>query len=89
MRDRRVYKYKLEITDQQFVKLPEDAEILSVNAQGMDLVLYALVDFPIGQAISRVVRIAGTGHPIIGNVGQYVGTAMMREGQLVWHVFID
>lgn len=39
-----VYKYELEITDEQTIRLPLNAELLTVQMQGDKCCLWALVD---------------------------------------------
>jgi len=38
-----IWKYQLEVTDNQIVKMPKDAEILSVQTQNEEVCLWALV----------------------------------------------
>lgn len=51
---RTIWKFRLEITDEQMVDLPLGAEVLSVGMQGQDLHVWALVnpDYPAAQALS-------------------------------------
>lgn len=81
-----IYKYPLEITDYQDVTMPEGAQILCVKLQKGTLCLWALVD-PTEKLILRKIRIAGTGHPIQGNNIVYIGTFLMNNDSLVFHVF--
>jgi hypothetical protein len=80
-----IWKYPLRITDEQILKVPENASALHVGAQDDDLCLWVLLD-PEAPLISRTVRIYGTGHPLDGDLAQFhVGTAQVGYG--VWHVF--
>ena len=86
-----IYKYPLDITDVQHVAIPETARMLTVQAQGDQVCLWALVDAD-SPPKARTVRVYGTGHPIedaIARGAYYAGTAQTCGGQLVWHVFID
>lgn len=79
-----IWKYELTITDAQFIDMPADAEILSVQMQGDTLCLWALVQ-PIAELRGRVIYVVGTGNPFpIGRV-KHLGT--VQQGMFVWHVF--
>ncbi len=81
-----IYKYPLEITDIQSIKLPEGYEILSVQFQWDQLCLWALVN-PSANPILTTIEIIGTGHLMSQAHRQFLGTAQQFGGQLVWHVF--
>lgn len=84
--DWRVFKYPLIIADSQFVAMPEMGEILSVQFQGEQLVMWAAVctDRP---TIKQKIVIAGTGHPTDLRGLRFIGTAQDPTAPLVWHVF--
>ena len=83
----KIFKYELEITDRQTIKLPGAWHIRSVANQNGKLCLWAEVE-P-GKAEEDVhILIVGTGNPystdrIIG----FVGTVVIDP--FVWHVFIE
>lgn len=83
-----VWKYPLEITDEQTIKLPAAAVTLFVGLQRGSLCLWALVD-PDNELTERKFRIAGTGHPIDYHHHdlEFIGTVLMHGDTLVWHVF--
>lgn len=88
-----IFKYPLEITDFQTVKMPFSAEILSVKEQNGTLCLWALVDPDIGFEMDYKIHIIGTGAPIDSAVVKsfygglyFIDTVVMSYG-LVWHVF--
>lgn len=89
---RTIYKYSFNLEDLTAVELPEGAQVLSVQHQeGSDyrqLQLWAIVDpsRPM-RTVHLVVR--GTGHPMQGNEGDYLGTVQLLAGRLVFHVFTD
>lgn len=83
---RRIFKYPLQITDIQYVMMPKGAEILSVAVQNEIVCLWALVN-PELQYVSREIRIVGTGNPAPDGNVRFIGTVLMLDGQLVWHVF--
>jgi hypothetical protein len=97
-----IYKFVLPIEDEISVEMPVKAKLLHVADQGGQLCLWALVD-PAFPKARRHLGIAGTGNPLdfeaIGGVlsevryrhgsrqAIYVGTALMSNLRLVWHVF--
>ena len=91
-----IWKFPLELIDEQDVMMPKGAKILSVHVQvSIDVseaheivCLWALVD-PDAKLQKRVIEIFGTGNPIDvpGVTHKFIGTVQMRGGSLVWHVF--
>lgn len=81
-----IYKYPLQVLDSQTVQMPENSEILSVGECPRDgLVMWAQVDIQEKEALQTII-LRGTGQPLNGSEGYFVGTVQMRSG-LVWHVF--
>lgn len=80
-----IWKYELEIVDDQSVNMPFGATILTVQVQNDIPCVWALVE-PSNSAEPRAFHIAGTGHPFDGG-GKYVGTFQLHDGALVFHVF--
>lgn len=86
----RIYKYQLEITDDQTIKLK--GKPLSVIVQHNSVVLYALYDeklFDV-EGTNYKIHIAGTGHLIddkIINEYTFLNTVSLYEGDLVFHIF--
>jgi hypothetical protein len=87
---RTIWKFNIQVTDEQDVKMPRGAELLSVGEQDRltptTLQLWALVD-PDAEPRPRRIVIEGTGHPTEMNKDQFIGTVLSFGGQLVWHVF--
>lgn len=83
----RIFKYRLEVADEQEIELPSGARILTVQTQQGTPCLWAIVDDE-DVASKRRIRVVGTGHPIrnISNLS-YVGTFQLMSGNLVFHVF--
>lgn len=81
-----IWKYELDVTDVQRVKMPEGAMLLHVGAQVHTLCMWALVD-PLAAVVNRLIAVVGTGNPAPGpiDVAVYVGSAQV--GSFVWHVF--
>lgn len=88
-----IWKYELQITDEQELKIPPNADILSVayqrnNDEQRDMLcLWAMVQ-PSRLQMSRFIEIHGTGNPSIDPqyTRIFIGTVVMPNN-LVWHVF--
>jgi hypothetical protein len=82
-----VWKYELPEPGDHALELPFGAEVLSVACQGDRLCLWALVEPDAPKELRRF-RVLGTGWEFerAGRV-KFVGTALMQDGALVWHVF--
>lgn len=82
---RTIWKFPLKVTDRQFVNMPLNAEILTVQNQNGAACLWALVD-PEQQIVeARAFEVIGTGNPIGDGRRRYIGT--FQQPPLVWHVF--
>ncbi len=79
-----VYKYVIPLEDFPTIQAPPHLEWLHVAEQGGKLCIWARVD-PNRPLVKHKLRVAGTGHPEVE--GFYLGSALMREGALVFHVF--
>jgi hypothetical protein len=86
METRRIWKYELEITDEQTVNMPMHADILTVQMQGGTMCMWALVE-PENVKRPRKFLVVGTGNPMPDGMQRYVGTVQMMQGSLVWHIF--
>lgn len=86
--DQRIYKFPLEVTDEQTVMLPDGSWVLSAQFQNGQLCLWARVS--VGEPTSPwTVRIVGTGNAMPDTLGQHLDTVQQAGGLLVWHVFIQ
>ncbi len=81
-----IWKFPLEVTDEQTVQIPNGAQLLSVQTQHATPCLWALVD-PEAEPKPCIIQTYGTGHPI-GEVGTYLSTYQISGGTLVFHVFV-
>lgn len=81
-----IWKFEIEAGGYQknFVPMPMASKILSTQMQDGKLMVWALV-VPSMRQVNRVLTVRGTGFPISGSLGTYVGTA--QDGEYVWHVF--
>jgi hypothetical protein len=85
-----IYKYPLDIADYQSIKIPQDANILSILYQGEILVLYALIETEKPLEL-RGILIEGTGNPFPESESdniRFIGTVQSPFGY-VWHVFCE
>ena len=84
-----IFKYVLDATDDQILKIPMSARILSVESQKDSIVLYAMIDSE--EIVKRgvFIKIRGTGHNCDKvDADDYFTTVKMYEDGLVFHVFI-
>jgi hypothetical protein len=86
-----VWKFTILLDDEVNVEMPYGAKLLHVASQYGDpavLQLWALVE-PTASPAKRQIYIRGTGQPISDlEAGlDYVGTVIVADGRLVWHVF--
>ena len=85
-----IFKYPLKITGRQSLKIPREAQFISVIEQENTLVLYALVDPNLTQKTYEVL-ISGTGNPIDEaylKFCHFINTVKMPDG-FVWHIFVE
>ena len=84
----KIFKYTLELTEEQTITLPEPGWILSVINQYDKLVLYAVIK-PEEKEISRTIKIVGTGEEFLDiDIYEFINTVSMDDGRLIWHVFV-
>lgn len=81
-----VWKYPLTLETQPTVEMPVGAEILHVGEQYGRLCLWALVNTS-APTTPRRFLVAGTGHDVPASRGRFIGTALMQDGGLVFHVW--
>jgi len=82
-----IWKFELETTDKQRIKIPLGAEILTIQTQDGVPCIWALVN-PDNTNEDIFIEIFGTGHEINYGMGadrKYLGTYQL--GSLVFHVF--
>jgi hypothetical protein len=87
---RRIFRYRLDVSDRPVVAMPTGAEVLSVGPprDGADqLDLWAIVDPFITTDEARSFRVVGTGNLMPDDCGRFIGTVPQFEGLLIWHVF--
>lgn len=85
-----IWKFPLEVTDEQVVQMPARSRILSVQVQNGVVCLWAVcVSDGSVSSERRVIRMYGTGNPIDDRTDtmNFIGT--VQRGPFVFHVFED
>jgi hypothetical protein len=88
---KKIFKYELEVTDEQTIQLPREAKILSTHCKNNKICIWALVN-PKNELVNRKFYMSGTGFPIHDNVlgdSKFIGTCLMLNETLVWHIFAE
>ena len=81
-----VWKFPLRVANSQCLQIPAGAKILSVQAQGETVCLWALCDTD-ALPEPRYIAIHGTGHEVYDGLLEYISTFQMHGGALVFHAF--
>lgn len=81
-----IWKFPLAVSAYQYIDMPAGARLLSAQMQGDTLCLWAQVD-PDARTEPRLICVLGTGHPILHELGEHLGTFQLFGGTLVFHVF--
>lgn len=82
------WKYELEITDRQRLRVPLGTKPVAVAEQNGKLCLWAQVNddhYKTGNLETLFVYVVGTGNPLPSPLPPYVGTVVMDP--FVWHVY--
>ena len=80
---KRIYKYKLPLTDQIRIDLPLLTAFRHLEMQGDSLCMWAEVD-PESPPKERTFYIVGTGH-VVPSESTFLGTALCPP--FVWHLY--
>ncbi len=81
-----IWKFDLEAKPEQQIEMPIGAEILSMQMQGDQARLWALVE-PEAKKETRTFEVIGTGQLIPDEDRIFIGTYQVFNGDLVFHVF--
>lgn len=81
-----VWKYRVKVTDEFTIDMPEGAQVLGVQMQHDHPYIWALVD-PQRPLAPRTFALFGTGHGFDPCGLAYVGTFQMHGGAFVFHLF--
>jgi len=84
-----IWKFTLELTEEQDIDMPLGSSILSVGLQFERIQLWVMVDDATVVKKRRKIAIVGTGHKMDFRTyaGKFIGTVVTDSGTLVWHVF--
>lgn len=81
-----IWKYTLDVEDKQFIAVPLNTELLSVQVQNEEPQLWALVDENEISRVNAKIIIHGTGHPANDIEGmKFLGTFQLYNGSFVGH----
>ena len=83
---KKIYKYPIPIEDKITLTLPVNSDILTVQIQKGEPVVYALVGTVLKMERDRKLELYGTGMEVPEN-RIYIGTFQMLNGALVYHLF--
>ena len=79
-----IQKWTLNVTDEQSLRLPQDAEILCIRVEDGRPQLWALVDHDKPIVIRKFFTYYSGAAMPVGDLGQYIGS---YEINFVFHVF--
>ena len=82
-----IWKYELEITDEQTLVMPQGAKFLSAQNQNEKACLWAMVEPSNAKEVRRL-HLFGTGHPVPADASmEHLGTFPLKGGELIFHLF--
>lgn len=81
-----IWKTVIHLRDVQQIDIPNDAEILCAREQFEQICIWYRCN-PVAPTSPRIIAIVGTGNPAPLDDAKYLGTAFLRGGQLIFHVF--
>lgn len=88
MKQKTIWKFPLKTVGVQTIQMPLFSEILTVQEQFNEPMMWALVDPEQSERVPRTFEMVGTGHGMHDNyVRKYIGTYQMDAGNYVFHVF--
>ena len=84
----KIWKFKLKRDESQLVRMPLKSEIMDIQIQNDEFVMWALVD-PESEYIEVKINMYGTGFEIDqGTIkDEYLST--VQVGYFVWHFFMN
>lgn len=80
----KIWKWELQLTDQQTLQVPAWAQFLDVQMQGSVCCIWALCDEGASRT-DRTIALYGTGTPMPDSPGEYIAT--FQVGEFVLHAF--
>jgi len=82
----RVWKWPLELVEEQSLIMPKSAEVVAVQMQGSTPCIWALCDEK-AKVEQRTFAMYGTGYEMPDNPGTYIGTFQVPGLRYVFHLF--
>lgn len=79
-----IWKFPLAVEQRQWITVPNDAQVLSIDVQSGIPCLWMMLD-PNAPMTARKIRCFGTGHDVDASHDQFIGTVLV--GSFVWHYF--
>jgi len=81
-----IWKYQLEVVGTNTVQIPRGGRVLAVQTQRDIPCIWVLVD-PDNSLEAWRFYVYGTGHEVLSDPDDYLGTVQVLNGRLVFHVF--
>ena len=81
-----IYKYVLKVATNQEIQMPANAQVLSVQGQNNDAVMWCLCD-KADDIVPRTFTVITTGDSFNADYCEYLGTFQTDGGEFVGHVF--
>jgi len=85
---RTIYKYPLQVIDEQAIKIHGGSKILTVQVQAGIPCLWVEVETT-NTMSSRRIFVHGTGHTVHEDAEDYIGSFQLMNGSLVFHVYSE
>lgn len=82
-----IWKFKLELSSEQTIKVPCGARPLCAQPQAGSICIWMQLEANDKPLTERSVRIVGTGHPFEAQGLQYIGSVQIQS--FVWHIYIE
>lgn len=82
----KIWKYELKDLGKQMIEIPEHAKFLSLHIQNGNPCMWFIVN-PNNNKINRKFEIYATGQDIYLADRKFIGTFLVNNGSLVFHVF--
>jgi len=85
---KKIFKYRIEVKDEQVISIPKNSRILSVEEQFGQIVIYAVINTTEERTENYSIIIHGTGHPANDiDDCNFLDTVKLENGALMFHVF--
>lgn len=86
--NRAIWKFPLDVADEQTLNMPAGAKILTVQIQFGVPTIWAEVEPSEPKIQQRRIAVFGTGHTIPAlKPLTYIGSVQQDGGNLIWHIY--